>query len=858
MARVDEAGEYYRRATIIDDSYAPALLNYASYLVEGYKTTQGEFWLLKAQRQEPDSPYIFSGLGRLEMFRGRIDRAVDYSLLAWLKGFGIRTFGQTYIFNCSYSSSMSERDVVAEHRFWAETQAFAPDGYVVPDRQGRRKGKIRIGYLSPDLRQHSVMFFFGPLLEGHNKEEFEVYVYNDGAIRDAQTERVQAAADYYRDVCNFSDEDVLRVIRGDDLDVLVELAGHTSVSRLHLFNRRMARVQMTALGYPPTTGLHAMDYKVLDVYAAPFGSDEYYSERVLRLPGSFWCFNPFGRTPDVVAPPVSRRGYITFGCFGNISKITDVVLSLWARVMAEVQGARLVVKSISFQDPDIVSSFGERLSCFGIEVQRFDLVPPDPADKLYEAYSDIDIVLDTYPFNGGTTSCFALWMGVPVITMAGSSLVSRMGVSMMMNLGLPECVSYDLEGYVAAAVALSADVDRLSSMRFSIRDKMLSSSLGNGRLYAGDFERACKEVLVGEGERQKGIEMSEDVLISRAGLLLGYGDPAGALAVLDYFEKVYAVSEGSVILRSSSYEALGRLADAEMVLRSAIEMEFVRVNYIRLLFRSGRYSEVAKEAIDYRFERSESLFMSNAYRRVAMALEGGAVGREQSVSNAVILVGSDYLDSAPDGVLGFSSVPELLSICEELCAADPETPILIVFGEFELLMTNFVSEMVGGLACCDVLGGAGGRGLRSQLWFDSEVVAGGVVRRGVSDGYSLFVYGDVCEKFSSGFDVLAGGFLALKAASLVRLGLDERLGFGELQGVDLSLRAAAQGMVLGVAPCLGVALQASPVCREGEYFCDKHGVPLQEEYCAPKGLDMWVPDRAAAAVALETLYSGLA
>ena len=380
-------------------------------------------------------------------------------------------------------------DATPEQVFAAHVEfgkRFEPSPAAAPPFRPIDDGKIRVGYLSPDFRDHSVAYFVGSILRHHDRDRFHVTCYSTTPASDAVTARLRGLADAWVDAAALSDEALAARIRSDGIDVLVDLAGHTS-PRLMVLTRRPAPVQVTYLGYPNTTGLRSVDYRVTDALADPPGeTDGWHTERLVRLPRTAWCYQP-----PADAPPVLSRGDrpVTFGSFNTFAKVGPQMIALWSRVLDAVPGSRLVLKAAALTDDGLRQHAAARFVEHGIPADRVTLLPyiPSTASHL-SAYNDVDIALDTYPYHGTTTTCEALLMGVPVITLAGQAHVSRVGVSLLSAVGLGDLVAHTDEEYVRLAAALAGDAGRLRELRESLRDRLLASPLCDGVTFTRDLE----------------------------------------------------------------------------------------------------------------------------------------------------------------------------------------------------------------------------------------------------------------------------------------------------------------------------------------------------------------------------------
>jgi protein O-GlcNAc transferase len=353
--------------------------------------------------------------------------------------------------------------------------------------------RLRIGYVSADLRDHSVGFFIEPVLASHDRNEFEVTCYYNHSRPDATTHRLKSHVAQWRDVWTLSDDALAAVIREDAIDILVDLSGHTANHRLLAFARKPAPVQVTWLGYLNTTGLDAMDWRITDSRAAPQGAlDALHNEKLLRLPDSQWCYRAPEPCPPVSPPPSLRHGMCTFAVFATAAKINDSMIELWSKIVRGVPASRLLVvlNNLASIPVDLRTRFFER----GIDQGRVDFVPRQTFEGYLSLHGSADIVLDTSPFTGGTTTCHALWMGVPVVSYGAESATSRGGVSILHALGLAELSGDTADEYVGIAQALARDPDRLASLRSRMRDVMRSSPLMNAQRFTQDLENAYRKI----------------------------------------------------------------------------------------------------------------------------------------------------------------------------------------------------------------------------------------------------------------------------------------------------------------------------------------------------------------------------
>ncbi len=355
--------------------------------------------------------------------------------------------------------------------------------------------KLRIGYLSGDFRNHSVAYFALPLLEAHDREKFDIYCYSNNLRDDDVTARFRSLADQWLSIRCMTDDAVAEQIRCNKIDILVDLAGHTGDNRLLVFARGPAPIQVSWLGYPNTSGLEAMNYRVTDAVADPSGAmDSLYSEQLIRLPSGFLCYRNDTRSALVSSPPEARTGFVTFGSFNTLGKVTTEVVDTWAEILREVPGSRLILKSLSLQNEPTRESFLKQFGEREIAPERLDLLGLLPKHDHFRLYSEIDIALDTFPYNGTTTSCEAMWMGVPIVTLEGNRHAGRVGASILHQLGLTDLIADDRASYISLARSLAGDIEKRSRLRKVLREQMRNSDLMNQSLFAKEMEDAYRSV----------------------------------------------------------------------------------------------------------------------------------------------------------------------------------------------------------------------------------------------------------------------------------------------------------------------------------------------------------------------------
>jgi predicted O-linked N-acetylglucosamine transferase (SPINDLY family) len=391
--------------------------------------------------------------------------------------------------------SATPEEVLEAHRDWAARVA-APLYPVAPRFRNPRDSarRLRVGYVSPDLRRHPVGTMFAPVLERHDPARVETFCYYNYPRGDVMTERMRRAAHHWRDIAELDDATVADRIRADGIDILVDLVGHTKHTRLPVFARKPAPVQVSWLGYFNTTGLSTMDYFVTDPVSSPPGQERYFVEKLVRLPATRFCYEPPEFMPEISALPARATGRVTFGCLNNIAKLNPHVLRLWARILGATPGSRLLLQASALNDPLFRREFRAVAAEHGIPADRLELRRFVPVDQAASTYHDIDIALDPFPYCGGMTSLDALWMGVPVVTLPQTMLAGRQTASMLANLGLAELIAADDAGYATTAVALAREPDRLATLRAELRERFLRSPLADYERFTRDLEDAFREM----------------------------------------------------------------------------------------------------------------------------------------------------------------------------------------------------------------------------------------------------------------------------------------------------------------------------------------------------------------------------
>ncbi len=348
-----------------------------------------------------------------------------------------------------------------------------------------------MAYLSPDFRKHSVAYFLEPLLANHDHNRIHVTCYSDVLAPDDVTRRIKRSADCWRDVAALTHMQLAEVIRADEIDILVDTTGHTANNRIPLFAMQPAPIQVSVFGYPTTTGLPTMDYRISDAKSDEEGADRFYTEKLVRLNRLAWCWQPSPDAPPVAPLPAEKNGYITFGSFNNVYKVTRDVAKTWGEILAALPDARLVVLVAPGSEHQYVRDL---FTSSNVPADRLTLEPKRPRREYLELIGTTDIALDPFPYTGGVTTCECLYQGAPVISLTGESYVSRQGYAILSSIGLSELAAASRQEYVKIAVDLAKDQARLKELRASMQKRMSAFPLMDSAGYARELERAYREM----------------------------------------------------------------------------------------------------------------------------------------------------------------------------------------------------------------------------------------------------------------------------------------------------------------------------------------------------------------------------
>ncbi len=450
----------FRQAIELDNKFGQACNNLAGLLQKSGNIAEAENYYLKAHKL--GQPWAYSN----------------------------------YLLMLNYSNHLSPEESLLKHQKWEKDYWKRHSGKPYTHKKRNFSPKLKIGYVSGDFKTHSVAYFFEPLLSAHNKSKVEVFCYYNHSLEDSTTERLKGLSDHWRNIEAQSDQAAANLIRKDGIDILVDLSGHSAYNRLGVFARKPAPVQITWLGYPNSTGLSTMDFRIVDEVTDPIENGlKACSERILRLDQGFLCYQGPEFNYSTTVPSVSK-GYITFGSFNNLSKLNDDLIKAWVSILQRVPKSKLFLKSQQFSFPEVRDQFIHKFIKEGVDSSRLILqAHTATTEEHLNLYKEIDIALDTFPYNGTTTSCEALWMGVPVITLLGDRHVSRVSASILKHSQLEKFIATDVKTYIDLAVSLADNKDELSHLRSNLREKLKQAPITDKMQFARNIENAFKQAV---------------------------------------------------------------------------------------------------------------------------------------------------------------------------------------------------------------------------------------------------------------------------------------------------------------------------------------------------------------------------
>jgi predicted O-linked N-acetylglucosamine transferase (SPINDLY family) len=486
--RFQEAAEIWQRLANASPPSVDAIVNLATLFMRQGDVDQAEAHLRRLIELDPNYHSAYINLGNIVKDSGRIDQAIAI----FRQGIqrhpaDLREFNNL-LYSMHFDPAAGVEQIFNAHADWGRhfESSITPFASFAngpsPDRL------LRVGYVSPNFCQHCMAFFAIPLLANHDRSAFEVYCYSDTPAADAITDRYRSHADVWREIRLMADPDLATLIRQDQIDILVDLTMHMQGSRLGLFARKAAPIQVAWLAYPGSTGLSRIDYRITDPFLDPPGqSDHLYTERSIRIE-TFWCYEPHANAPAVGLLPADINNFVTFGCLNNYAKVNHTVLLIWREILAALPTSRLVIQ------PPRGRAAQELIRALEVDPARIDCQPRQPRDQYLALYNRIDLALDTFPYTGHTTTFDSLWMGVPLVSLAGETVVSRGSFSILSNAGLSDLVVRSKQAYIDLALRLAADLPHLRQFRQDLRGRLECSLLMDAPRFARQMESAYRQM----------------------------------------------------------------------------------------------------------------------------------------------------------------------------------------------------------------------------------------------------------------------------------------------------------------------------------------------------------------------------
>lgn len=483
----------FERAVALDPDHVAARFNLGNLLYGANKIDAAADQYVAILALQPNNHHALNNLGLAMLQGGQAAEAVRMFSDALRERPEFEEAANNLLLALTVTPGVSAEKLFEEHLRQAGRMQVTGSARIrdFPNlREPQRQ--LRIGYVSADFKNHPVAWFMEQILAHHDVRRFEIFCYSNWYKADAVTDKLKQHADVWRQINDLTDDVAAEQVRTDGIDILVDLSGHTGGGRMGLFARKPAPLQMTYLGYANTTGLSTIDYRITDAYGDPVGKSEaYYTEKLLRLPDCMWCYRPDKDMPPVGVLPARSNGHITFGSFNNAMKLNPELQALWARILQAVPDSKLVIACLP--EGRTRERLREDFTAWGVDACRVELLGRLAMRDFWQLHQRVDIALDSFPCNGGTTTCDALWMGVPVVTWCGDRFVSRAGYSILENAALADLVAHDADEYVAIAAALAHDWGRLEQLRSGLRERLRASPLIDVARFTGHLESAYRK-----------------------------------------------------------------------------------------------------------------------------------------------------------------------------------------------------------------------------------------------------------------------------------------------------------------------------------------------------------------------------
>ena len=485
--------KYYKKAISINPKNIQVYISLTKILKDEGRILEANVEIRKALTIDPNNIDVLNSFGNILFLHGKVEESVNVIKKALMINPKSSLLHHNKNYYLNFSNSYSKEFVFNEHaQFDKEFGNVNKNLDFLNYKNKYDNNKINIGYVSGDFKQHSVSYFFLPLLENHNTKQFNIFCYSNNEFSDEITSKIKSYTKKWVDIFDKSDQEVFEIIKRDKIDILIDLSGHTQGNRLIVFAKKPAPIQISWLGYPNTTGLSSIDYRFTDKLTDPIEKTEkFYTEKLYRLPNSFLCFKGNEASQVVEEIPLISRKFVTFGSFNNFAKITNKTIKVWCTILNSIPNSRLILKTS--KNNLMFNHYVKLFENEGVDKGRINFKNRVSSyqDHL-ELYNQIDIALDTFPYNGTTTTFEALWMGVPVITKIGDRHASSVGASILTNLGLQNFIAKDSDEYIDFAKKFTNNIDYLQQLRLSLREKLKKSILCDGVTFAKDIEYAYK------------------------------------------------------------------------------------------------------------------------------------------------------------------------------------------------------------------------------------------------------------------------------------------------------------------------------------------------------------------------------
>ena len=450
-----------------------------------------------ALKFEPENTKYLNQFGLLNILLGKPEESLPYFKKCQKLIPDDKYAYYFHLWALNYVDGIADDDIVLEHRKYAELlESKCPE--VEPfNGEVKASNRLKVGFVSQDFKTHSVAYFFLPIIKNYSKENWEVFCYSDVGRPDGTTQKIRSESEHWCDSHDMTDRELYAQIRSDGIDILIDLVGIIGEGRLELFAMKAAPIQAIYLGYPNTSGLTRMDYRISDEWSdEKVIADQIYTEKLIRLKTGFLCFEPVSDAPAVSALPALNKNTITFGSFNIFQKISQKMLKVWAQILTSVPNSKLLIKTLPLVEDLCRNEILATFSTLGVSKDRIILRGWTESRKAHlDMCNQVDIHLDTFPYNGTTTTCETLWQGVPTVTLAGNNHRSRVGLSIMHQVDLHDWVAKTEQEYINIAVRKSTDLEHLGALRQSLREKVKTSPLLDYDAFISELERQFTDIM---------------------------------------------------------------------------------------------------------------------------------------------------------------------------------------------------------------------------------------------------------------------------------------------------------------------------------------------------------------------------